>query len=267
MKFFFFLFASTLFASVNEPLRFELFSGYRNDRIHWHLQEPGDSAELTYSELYRDIEYWENGLTLKAIHRDLTFFLRGSYGTFGQGSLIEKTPPPGVRFGTNGWTADGMGYFGYSVNLTADRTYKVIFTPMIGYSAHFEQLHPSAFRLVWNGFLFGGAFTIEPGGRMNFHVGYAYNLLHNRVHTGFVGSTPFHSLKTNTNGNLGQSGWAQIDWIVRRFWRVGFGGLLNYFSTSVVEAHIRQIGAGDTTQKFKLRETAFSCWFQFGREF
>jgi hypothetical protein len=262
-----FLFASSLFATVNEPLRFELFSGYRNDRIHWHLQEPGEGAAITYSELYRDIEYWENGLTLKVIHRDLTFFLRGAYGTFGQGALLEKIPPPSIRFGTDGWTADGSGYFGYAVNLTEDRTYKVMLVPLIGYSVHFEQLNPSSFRLVWNGFLFGGGFTIEPGGGMIFNVGYAYNILHNRVHTRFVGPTNFRSLRTDTSGNMGQTGWAQIDWTLRRFWRVGIGGLINYFSTSIVEAHIRQANAGDTSQKFKLRETAFSCWFQFGREF
>jgi hypothetical protein len=261
-------FAASLFATVNEPLRFELFSGYRNDRTHWHLQEPGDGGAVTYSELYRDIQYWENGLVLKVIHRDLTFFLRGAYGTFGKGTLIEKIPDQtNSRYGTDGWTADGTGYFGYAVNLTADRTYKVILTPLIGYSAHFEQLTPRAFRLVWNGFLFGGGFTIEPGGRLAFNVGYAYNILHNRVHSKFTGPTNFYSLKTDSGGNMGQTGWAQMDWLLPRHWRVGIGGLLNYYSTSVVNAHIEQLTAGDITQKFKLRWTAFSAWFQFGREF
>ena len=262
------LFVSGLFATVNEPLRFELFSGYRNDRIHWHLQEPGEGGAVTYSELYRDIEYWENGLALKVIHRDLTFFLRGAYGTFGKGTLFGKIPgQTNTPLGTEGWTADGSGYFGYAVNLTADRTYKVILTPLIGYSVHFEQLDPRAFRVVWNGFLFGGGFTIEPGGRLIFNVGYAYNILHNRVHTKFVGSTPFHSLKTDTRGNMGQTGWAQMDWVLPRYWRIGIGGLINYFSTSVVDAHIEQTLAGDITQKFKLRWTSFSAWLELGREF
>ena len=77
-NFLFILFVSALSATVNEPLRCEVFSGYRNDRIHWHLQDPGAGGTLTYSERYRDVEYWENGLVLKTIHRDLTFFLRGT---------------------------------------------------------------------------------------------------------------------------------------------------------------------------------------------
>ncbi|MES2273480.1 MAG: hypothetical protein V4487_04760, partial [Chlamydiota bacterium] len=78
----FFFLAAPLLATVNEPWRWELFTGYRNDRIHWHLQE-SEGGALTYSELYRDVEFWENGLTLKTIYRDLSFLLRGAYGTFG----------------------------------------------------------------------------------------------------------------------------------------------------------------------------------------
>lgn len=262
------LFATSLFATVNEPLRWELFSGYRNDRIHWHLQEFGEAGAITYSELYRDIEYWENGLVFKVIHRDLSFFLRGAYGTFGRGTLFEKTPgEANQRFGTNGWTADGTGYFGYAVNLTADRTYKVILTPLIGYSVHFEQLQPRDYRLVWKGFLLGGGFTVEPGGRLIFNVGYAYNIIHNTFHTKFVGDTPYKSLKTSSDGNMGQSGWAQMDCLLSNYWRIGIGGQINYFSSRVVDAHIRQVGAGDMDQKFKMRWTAFSAWLQIAKEF
>ncbi|HSX10588.1 MAG TPA: hypothetical protein VLF94_02590 [Chlamydiales bacterium] len=260
-------FASALLATVNEPLRLEVFSGYRNDRVHWHLQEAGEGGALTYSELYRDIEYWENGLTFKVIHRDLSFFLRGAYGTFGQGTLFEKNPgQPNLRFGTNGWTADGTGYFGYAVNLTADRTYKVLLTPLIGYSVHAERLQPRDFRLLWNGFLFGAGFTVEPGGGMVFNVGYAYNLLTNNVHTKFVGDTSFRSLKTHSGGNPGQTGWAQMDWLLPRRFRIGVGGQINYFTTRVVDARIRQTEGSDLEQKFKLRWTPFSCWLAIARE-
>lgn len=266
-QFFFLLMATGLFATVNEPLRCEFFSGYRNDRIHWHLQEHGEGGAITYSELYRDIEYWENGLVFKVIHRDLSFFMRGAYGTFGKGTLFEKVPNQHqLRFGTNGWTADGSGYFGYAVNLTADRTYKVILTPLIGYSVHFEMLQPRDFRIVWNGFLFGGGFTIEPGGRLIFNVGYAYNRLHNRVHTQ-LRSDRFRSLKTSSGGNMGQSGWAQMDCMLSCYWRIGIGGQINYYSSREVEAHIHQIMAGDTLEKFKVRWTAFSGWAQISREF
>jgi hypothetical protein len=267
MRFFLLLLTSSLFATVNEPLRFEVFSGYRNDRIHWHLQEFGDDNPVTYSELYRDVQFWENGLVLKVVHRDLTFFLRGAYGTFGSGTLIEKpTDLPQSRFDTNGWTADGSGYFGYAVNLTADRTYKVILTPLIGYSGHFEHLQPRDFRLSWNGFLFGGSFTIQPGGHLAFNVGYAYNIIHNNVHAKFNNGT-YRSMKTNSDGNMGQSGWAQMDFLLRNFWRIGLGGQINYFSSRVVDATIRQLAAGDMQQKFKLRETSVSGWGQISREF
>ena len=76
-----------LLATVNEPLRGEFFSGYRNDRIHWHLQTPGNGV-LTYSELYRDVQFWDNGLALRTVSRDLLFFLSGNYAAFGRGALF-----------------------------------------------------------------------------------------------------------------------------------------------------------------------------------
>lgn len=283
------LFASGLFATVNEPLRCEIFSGYRNDRIHWHLADPGGTGALTYSELYRDVEYWENGLVLKTIHRDLTFFLRGAYGTFGKGNLFQRNASlpsePHFRFDTEGWTADALGYFGYAINLTADRTYKVILTPLIGYSAYFEQLKrnkgrpdplvldgftsslPKTFRLVWNGVFLGGGFTIEPGGRLIFNVGYTYHFNHNRVHTSLENSMYSQSIKTSSGGNKGHTGWAQMDWILNFFWRLGIGGQIHYFSSRVVDARIRQTGRGDFQEKFKLRWTAVSGWAQVSREF
>lgn len=266
MKTFFFLFlASGLFATVNEPLRAEIFSGYRNDRIHWHLQDAGEGGAVTYSELYRDVEYWENGLVLKTIHRDLVFLLRGAYGTFGKGTLFQRFP--GVekrpRHGTEGWTADALGYFGYAVNLTADRTYKVLFTPLIGYSAYFEQLKrqelSGVFRLVWNGVFLGGGFTVQPVGRLVFNAGYSYHFMHNRVHTTTV--------KTSSSGNKGHTGWAQMDWILNCLWRAGIGGQIHYFYSRVVDASVRQPDDSSLSEKFKLRWTSVSGWAQISREF
>lgn len=283
------LLATALMATVNEPLRCEITSGYRNDRIHWHLQLPGEGGLLTYSELYRDVEYWENGLDLKVIHRDLTFFLRGSYGAFGRGDVRQRyadiTGQPHYRFNTDGWTADAVGYFGYSVNITADRTYKVIFTPLIGYSAYWEQLNrtngrpssaiipgfsstlPGVFRLVWNGVFLGGGFLIEPGDRLVFNAGYSYHFMHNRVHTRVANSFTSQSIKTSSGGNKGHTGWGQIDYVIDCFWRVGLGGQIHYFFTRVVDATIRQPNRGDRQEKFKLRWTSVSGWLQFSREF
>jgi len=318
MKFWpFLLFCTPLFATVNEPLRLEFFSGYRNDRAHWHLQNPGESP-LTYRELYRDIQFWENGLSLKVIHRDLTFYLRGAYGAFGRGPIFQRygSPPPvdspRFRFDANGWTADGMGYFGYAINLTADRTYKTLLTPLIGYGGYFERLQrsggspepfvsqtvpgqpfqmfsrlPSDYRLVWYGFLFGGAFTVDPNGRVIYHVGYSYHLLRIRQHTAFqnqigLGDPLVSDIETTSrftvrsSGCKGHSGWGQMDFILDRFWRLGFGGQIHYFFTNVLDAKIRRQTQSfipsspplkfDVAQKFKLRWTSFSAWVQISRE-
>src|SRR5579864_2924310 len=171
-----------------------------------------------------------NGLVLKAIHRDLAFFLKGSYS-----ALI-----------THGWAADVAGYFGYAVNLTTDRTYKVILTPLLGYGANFEQLDqlPGFFHLVWNGVFLGGGFTIEPGSRLVFDTGYTYHFMHNRVHT--------ETIRTSSHGNKGHTGWAQMDWKLDSFWRFGLGAQIHYFFTRVVDATENQM-----EEKFKLRDLYF----------
>jgi hypothetical protein len=316
----FFFFAMPLFATVNEPWRWELFTGYRNDRIHWHLQESGDGGPLTYSELYRDVEFWENGLTLKTIYRDLSFLFRGAYGTFGRSSLFQRyanlnftLEQPQFRFSTEGWTADGMGYFGYAVNLTADRTYKVIFTPLIGYSTHFERLHrgegtpallestdstlanfyamssklPRELHLTWHGFLFGAQFAVQPGGRLNFDVGYTYHRLYTRLTTAVQNqvqlgdplisdAVTFFSMSAKGGSNLGHTGWGQVDYLLSRFWRIGLGGQIHYFVSRVLTTTLHQEETffplsdpvfTDLPQKFKLRWTSFSGWFQISREF
>lgn len=232
------LLTAVLSATVNEPLRCEFFSGYRNDRIHWYLP--------TQSELYRNVQYWENGLTLKAIHRDLTFFMRGSYGAFGRGTVSHVS--------TSGWTADAIGYFGYAVNLTADRLYRVILTPLVGYSAYFEKLAPTDFRLVWNGFFLGGAFTVDTTGRLVFNTGYSYHFMDSRVHT--------QSIKANGGGAHGQTGWVQLDWKFNPLWRAGIGSQIHYFFTRTLSAKLQS-----SRQPVKLRWTSLSGWAQISRQF
>lgn len=288
------LFFPSLFATVNQPLRIEWFSGYRNDRIHWHLQAPGDESTLTYNQLDRNTQFWENGLTFKAVHRDLTFFLRGAYGAFGTGEMFQTFSDipgtaiqPQFQFSPNGWTADASGYFGYAVNLTDGRTYKVILTPLIGYEGHFERLNfsngealsptldtftssPGEFSLTWNGFLFGVGFTIEPGNRLVLNAGYCYDLLHNETkmtqNTSYQGTASTQSMSSGSDGNPGQTGWLQLDFILPKEWRAGLGGQIHYFSSRVVDASISRTNAGDLDQKLKLRWTSLSGWFQLSRE-
>ncbi len=313
----FFLLPLGLFATVNEPLRCEWSTGYRNDRIHWHLQNPGDDSAITYVELNRDVEFWENALTFKVIHRDLSFLVRGAYGTFGRGTLFQKfsdlnftAEQPHFEFDTSGWTADASGYFGYAVNLTADRTYKVILTPLLGFSGHFERLernngrpepfesenavgansytmfsHPNDLRMSWYGFFLGAGFTIEPGGRMLFNGGYTYHWVHARIHTSverevLLGTpavsdqiTSF-SMKASEGGNLGHTGWGQVDFMLDCFWRLGVGGQIHYFSSKVFRTTLHQevessTGSinSDVDQNVKIRWTPISGWVQISRQF
>ena len=321
MKFWHFCFCvAPIFATVNEPLRIELFSGYRNDRLHWHLQE-GGTGTLNYSEKYRDLQFWENGLRWKVIHRDLVFSIQGSHAAFGMGSLFQNyttlnfTPNPvHFRFQTHGWAADASGYFSYAVNLTSDRTYKVIFLPLIGYSGHFEQIWqnkgrpdpftsnqaigaesftmhsslPSRLDSNWYGVFIGGGFLIEPGGRLIFQAGYSYHWLNEYFKAKFKNTVALfspdlisqtetsNSFRTKGNGNIGQTGWAQIDCILTPDWRVGLGALIHYFSSTLLETNLKQqttsiMPAGPTvsttiSQKLKVRWTPISGWVTVSRE-
>lgn len=278
----FLLLTCSLFATVNQPLRVEWLTGYRNDRIHWHLEEPGSPSFTTYSELMRDVEYWENGLVLSWVSRDLSFYFRGNYGTLGRGDLFQSYPGlSDFQFTTHGWCADAVGYFGYAVNLTAGRLYKAIFTPLIGYSGYFEQLRrsggnelsqlPGDFRLVWNGVLLGGTFGVQPGGPLEFKAGYSFHFMHNRVHTkvqnSLNGSETVQLIRATSGGNNGHSGWLQMDWAINPHWRVGINGLIYYFSTRVVDANIRKTGRGNFSEKLKLRWTVIKAAAQISRQF
>lgn len=265
MKYLLLFFAAALSATVNHPLRWEISSGYRNDRIHLHLQDPGDGGTLTYSELYRDVQYWENALNFKVIHRDLVFAIRGAYGTFGKGTLFQRIPSePSTRLGTNGWTADGSGFFGYVVNLTAGRTYEALLIPLIGYSGHWERLNPRNMRLSWYGFFCGAGFSINPGAGILFNGGYSYNFLHNRFHTN-IDKGSFASMRCNSSGDKGHTGWAQMDFMIDRFWRMGLGAQIHYFFTRVIDGKLYQ--PTPIPQKFKMRWTAISGWLNISREF
>lgn len=313
--------AFPLFATVNEPFRWELFTGYRNDRLHWHLQT-GGTGLLTQSEIYRDVQFWENGLSIKTIHRDLVLFVRGSYGAFGKGTLFERyanlpfaSDEPHFRFDTHGWAADTSGYFGYAVNLTTDRTYKVILIPLFGYSAHFEHLKgddgrpnpfqsndaigassysmtssmPGSLHLTWFGVFVGAGFQIEPGGPLNFSGGYSYHWLSARFKTEYENTVSLYNsdvvseqrnsfhFRTKGNGNLGQSGWGQVDYLISHFWKAGLGAQIHYYSTELLETTLREqtaqvipeggVAGSDISQKLKIRWTSISGWFMVSREF
>ncbi|MBS0625433.1 MAG: hypothetical protein JSS32_05225 [Verrucomicrobia bacterium] len=310
------LFALPLWGSFSEPARLEYATGYRNDRLHWHLQDPGDGGPLTYSEVYRDLQFWENALTLTVFHRDIYLFLGADYSAFGQGGVVHQryanlsyaTDQPHFSFTPNGWAGDGTGHFGYCVNLTDGRTYKTILVPFVGFSYHYEWLQrknprpnprfsndavgasfynmysslPSNLNLTWYGFLLGGFFHIDTGGRLLFDAGYNYNWLHVRFHTRFANtvdmgpplsteeSTHF-SLKGKTGGNFGHTGWAKFEIRLDNAWRTGLAGYIDYFFSRDFDAKEKQSVAGEptvkVTQKTKIRWTSFSGLANISRNF
>ncbi len=286
-----------IMATVNEPLRCGVFSGYRNDRQHWHLQDPGSGGALTYSELARDLQFWENGIYLRAIRRDIVFDVRGSYSAFARGPVFQRyanlgftTEQPHFQFSSEGFAADTTGYLGFAVNLTADRLYKVIFIPLLGFSAHFEHLRrqhgtPSSFDggfftmqsslpeklyQTWYGVFLGGGFQIEPVARLVFQTGYSYHWLHCRFKTYVENAVNTVETKTkisvSAGGNMGHTGWAELDYLWTKLWRFGLGAQVHYFSSRVVDASLDQ-NDEYSSEKFKLRWTSVSGYLQASRVF
>lgn len=304
---------SIVCGSVNEPIRWEWESGYRNDTLHWHLKNPVVSSELSYSEHYRDLQYWDNALTIRAIHRDIAIFVRGSFGAFGHGSLKQKyanltftSETPIYSWQPSSWNLDGWGYFGYSVDLTADRTYHVILIPMIGYGVNAEQLDsdgtrtmsgpavlpaqsfsitsslPGKERMCWFGPLFGGLLIIQPGGRLQFEAGYAYHRLHLRFRSKYASDVALYSangglfsesgqiekIKVKDGANLAHTGWGRMDYIISNAWRIGLEAQIQYFGSRILDAVIKNdTTAVRSSQKFKARWTAVTGAFMLSRTF
>ncbi len=275
------LVSTVLWASFSEPPRIEYASGYRNDRLHWHLQNPGDDGKLLYSEVAKNLQFWENAATFTVYHRDLYLFLSGSYAAFGQrGSVRQRyadlsyaSNQPRFTFTPNGWAADGSGRFGYCINLTDGRLYKVLLIPFIGGSVHYESLQrkhptpsleessdaigasfytmssqlPGRLQLTWYGFLLGGAFHIDPGSRLILDAGYYYSWLHLHFHTHYANEVSLgpplfthqntsYSIKAKTGGNLGHTGWAKLSCRIDQAWQAGLGAQMNYFVSRDVDA-------------------------------
>ena len=295
-------------ASVNEPMRWEIESGYRNDALHWHDKKGED---LVDSERCRDLQFWENALLFKVIYRDIAVFAKGAYGALGSGSMKQAysnlsftQESPSFTFHGTGWTLDGWGYFGYSVNLTAERTYNVILIPMIGYGVDYEKLErhgtqkatgaalsaaetysmlssPSNLHMCWFGPLFGGVFKIQPGGRLQFEAGYAYHRLHVRFFSKMSNDVSIFSsgvllsetdqtdkLKVKDGANLAHSGWARIDYTLSKEWRAGLFAQIQYFASRILDGALKNETTGiKETRKFKARWTAISGALTLSRTF
>lgn len=304
-----FLAAFSLYSSVNEPLKITFFSGYRNDSLHWHLQE-GGTGFLTYSEIYRNLQFWENGIDLDVVHRDFFFNARGSYSTFGKGDLSQNygrtlfsSATPQFSFDTQGWATDGEGSLGYTVELTPDRTYRVLFIPWIGYAVNYERIWshgsktkeisegslgpyqitsslPDALHMLWYGLFLGGGFQVKPGGPFSFQGGYSYHWLYQSFESydkqsyrlkNYPNSSSLDidtKVHAKGNGNIGHSGWIELDWDFFP-WQIGLGSSVRYFSTTLLPADLHLDISGNPSleyqQKLKVRWTPISLWLNFSR--
>lgn len=238
--------SALLMGSVNEPMRWEYLTGYRIDHLHWHLQKGGSP---TYNQVIRDLQFWENSVAIRTIYRDIALYATASYGAFGSGS----------------WPFDGWGYLGYSVNLTADRVYKVILIPFAGYGANVLKIHQE--HMCWYGPLFGGSFLIEPGGRLQFEAGYAYHRLFLRFSSKF-GAGETDKLKVKDSANLAHSGWARMDYLLPKAWRIGLAGAIQYSASRVLDCKVKNtLTHQKTEEKFRARWTAVSGFFAIARDF
>lgn len=295
------LISCPLLATVNEPIRLDLSSGYRTDDFHWHLQE-GGSGDLTYSEKYKNLQFWENDLTFRVICRDISFEVEGGYGAFGSGDMKQTwdqtnftTDAPQFIFSTKSWGAHASGYLGYAVNLTADRHYKVILTPLVGYGGYFLHLHntnPSPALLssdagisgqsytatsnfshtehsTWYGWMFGGSLVSIPVSYLRLEAGYAYNLLRSRLITDAslntsLGNESF-SLSYKEGGNFGHLAWAKLEYTFAKYWRIGGVGRIQYFFSPVQAVTVEEDSA-DVREKLKERWTSISGLLTISRE-
>jgi hypothetical protein len=266
--------------------------------------QQGGSGALTYREKYRDLQFWENSLLLSSTYRDLYFLLQGQYAALGSGSMNQRFGQLSFtqddlffQFGARGWAADGVAHIGYSVNLTPDRTYKLILIPLLGYSAHFERLIrsdpspdplststfslastlPDPLKLTWYGFLLGIGVRVEPGGPLIIRMGYNYSWLHMRLSAAYTQTLLSPSLEettvsfhTSTGGNLGQTGWLHLDYKFTPHFRLGLGSQIHYYTSEVLAVHPTETTNGISTQeeqKLKVRWTPISAFASITGQF
>lgn len=269
----FFLTGGIVFATTSKPLSLEVNTGYRQDHLKWSISQ--DPATTIYRETYKKLQFWQSEFTLRKIHRDLFFQALGTYATIGQGGLQQHTRTPEFLttndffFSTKGQAFQVQGSFGYLVNLTPDRYYKVFVLPLVGYLYDYENIKrysptpnpylPDEFSAVesdlseknltlkWNGPFLGVEFWIEPLSLWQFQVGYSFHFLHQDLSTWIIQNEQIYSqnsilvvqstLKDKVNidngGNIAHFGKVKASVQFKRGWYLNFEGKIHYFSGQV----------------------------------
>jgi len=209
MKFLFFLFPICLFGSVCVPFTMDLKTGYRQDHIRIKTVLPGENLAR---EKYKNVRFYQTDLTMRTIQRDIYLLLNGGYGALGKGeAFVNPYPldftsvPTSFALCTEGNSYHVKGIFGYGVNLTPERYYRVVLTPLVGYGAIWQYLKrkdpsPNPFTASnapgqtntfslsinesddnlytsWRGFIVGGNLWITPGGPFSLRLDYGYHFM------------------------------------------------------------------------------------------
>ncbi len=213
---------SSLKATLNEPVTFEIGIGYRQDSLNWKSLTDNPIQVITYQEVYKYPKYLILESSLRKVYHDIYFSLIGGGAAIGSGNvdqnfmLLDFSPYP-AKFSKKSSGYDGYlePIIGYQVDITPDRFNKFIITPTFGYLWIYKYLQnknadPSSiqisngssylvrsdltknfFKERWRGFSLGLDFQIEPGGRFSFEAGYKYNWLklNHSSHSSFSVST------------------------------------------------------------------------------
>ncbi len=282
--FFFLFFLSSSFATVCVPFSIDLEQGFRQDHLKIKAFFIGDDLQ---KQTYKNVRFYQNFVTFRTVQRDIYLLVKGGYAFFGKGKAFfepenlsfTSTPTPFV-LQTKGESYDLKGVFGYSVNLTPERYYKVVLTPLVGYQALWEKLKrsqtlPDPFEgdlgggaffqrsfsassknlwTKWMGPFIGVNFWIDPGGPFSMRMDYAFHFIQLKQATfqrenifqfdtsGVL--TNFQTITFNSHtkkkGAHGHSGAFELIYLFSSKWNFSLGGNIFYFSSHVQGVGIKK---------------------------
>lgn len=259
---------------MNQPWTFECGSGYQEDQTYWRLQDKGDLSTQLYAEKYDAIRFWTQHARLYTVWRDIYLSTSFRYGFLGEGNLDQKSIAEGITsenptftFDTSGISYLLRGKFGFQIDLTPMRYYKLIFAPIASYVWGYERLDrrpvntdfsqsdlvlQSSLDQNMNFHWFGPGIGLEtyynPGSSFTFSIGYTYfwvNMHHTIFNQLFVMNlddagqlveerNDIVQGKIKHGGNLCQSGFFKIEAEIVKHFHLNLLATIDYF-TSIVK--------------------------------
>lgn len=265
---------TALFATVNQPWTFEVGTGYQEDQSKWRLQDKGDASTQLYAENYDAIRFWTQYARGYIIWRELYLSSSFRYGVLGHGSMEQKSlaqsltdANPTFDYSTSGVSYLFNGRFGFQIDLTPMRYYKLIFAPVFTYIWGYERLdrQPTNTNYSQSGLVlqssldenmnfhwFGPGLGLEvyynPGNPFTFSLGYSYywvNTHHSIYNQLFIMNLDSNGQlvqernditqgKIKHGGNLCQSGFLKVEAEILKHFRMNVLATIDYF-TSIVK--------------------------------